>query len=171
MTKSNKLAQPILARLTQKLRPLGFRRRGQTFVSEHEGVSHLIQLQNSRSSTASQLITTVNVGAVCPQILFSWESAYTYSSAHWGLRIGFLSAERRDLWWTVESEEDANRAADEILQLLEDAGLPALGGITTIPEMFEKVSKEPKGLTLRRREEVLRDLAGLMDGEPVASVD
>ena len=111
------------------LRKNNFRSRGSVFRRRRDGVWHLITLQKSRSSTACRKIFTVNLGVASERILL-WEEVEParcgVPDCHWRERLGHLSAEKRDVWWTLEDEESATSAGMQVKQWLEDYGLPEL---------------------------------------------
>jgi hypothetical protein len=121
------------ALIQDEIRPLlkkhDFRCRGSVFRRRRDGVWHLVALQKSRKSTARRTIFTVNLGVASERIM-RWEALEPARcgivNCHWRARLGHLSPERRDVWWTFENEASSAMAGTQVKQRLEDYGLPEL---------------------------------------------
>jgi hypothetical protein len=68
-----------------------------------------------------------------------------------------LIPEQEDIWWTVTSEAEAEATGEELRELLETYGLPALERVSSIDRLRElwKSGRCP-GLTDWERQEYLR---------------
>lgn len=108
----------------------GFRRRRNLFHAISERNFLLIEVQRSTRSRAGQLLITANLGIISrrvgevmsPQVPLS----PTFPTWHWRQRIGFLTPEKRDLWWSIECEDDLVVAGSEFASVIENFGVPAL---------------------------------------------
>jgi hypothetical protein len=114
------------------LAPLGFRRKGSTFFVRHDDVLLMVNLQKSTSSTSAKVIATLNLGvfsyplAQALEELEYLESRISIWLCHWQERIGAVMPEHYDKWWAVSSLEEAVQAGKEMVEALQNYGLPAL---------------------------------------------
>ncbi len=118
------LKNPVLAAMTELLRPLGFRKTGTLFSRAVNDVLHLISLQSSTSSTASSLRATLNIAVWVPALAEANQRPDVWS-AHWQERIGMLMPEHSDRWWTVTTEQDA-QSAGALVRLWQSGASPGL---------------------------------------------
>jgi hypothetical protein len=148
----------ILSRVYSVLKPEGFKKKGQLFTSERDSVVLFIQLQSSTSSTASVLKATVNLGifsrAVAARIGHVREPSIL--EAHWRQRIGHLTADHHDKWWTVQTGPEAGRAGDEIAEVLASRALPVMLSLASTEKLKELwQTGSGGGLTEYQRREYL----------------
>ena len=148
--------------LKDKLRPHGFRAKGQQFVAERPESLLIVQTQRSRDSTKERVIFTVTVGVYCRRVAeCAGERSALMSvyQCHWNERIGFFSPEHRDVWWTVRSIGDAIRAAEDISNLVVQRALPQMEALATTTALVElwKSGVSP-GLTEVQANRYLADL-------------
>src|SRR5207248_2421759 len=111
----------VTGRMREALKPLSFRKRGNTFVADFPEAVLLVQLQKSTRSTRERMVATVNLGvfsrALADQL--GWRGgAPTEPECHWRERIGYLAPIPGDIWWDVGSEGAALSAAEQIVELL-----------------------------------------------------
>jgi len=121
---SSEIRKVVDGALTRLLSSRGFGYKSSLFSRPSEDVIHLLQLQGSDENTRAASHFTVNVGV--------WSSALvpeekpSFARAHWQQRLGFLSPERRDLWWHAADAEQARAIGSEIAERVERYALPAL---------------------------------------------
>jgi len=128
----------VLLALHECLKPLGFRKSGAKFIRSQGDVVHFIELQSSRTSTAQELIVTVNVGVFAPSLLYPEStqlSKPSWSECHWTERLGHLCPEHKDLWWTITSPESATLAAGDITHRIKEFALPALARLESVASL------------------------------------
>jgi hypothetical protein len=159
---NRELTNNIVARVQGVLKPNGFRKSGQTFTRDRGEVVHLINLQKSQSSSSDEVKITVNL-AVWIKALAPIRAGVTdkpnVASSHWRQRIGFLSPQRYDKWWTVEGVSSAQLAGEEIATDLEEWGLPALDGLSSVQALVDLWNGgESPGLTSMECDRYLRAL-------------
>jgi len=123
------LKEPTLLALRQLLSPRGYRKSSSLFSKQSQDVVHLIEVQGSLKSTATTPMFTVNIGVFAPELIYADVRSTTKPSipqAHWRTRLGILSPERQDLWWSVTSDLQARSAAQDISARVEHFALPVL---------------------------------------------
>ncbi len=162
---NNKLYTRILmGSIREILKPHGFTVRGNTFYASSQDVVVMIQLQKSVYSTADIIEATVNLAVysltLTEKLGYRWRQP-SVIDAHWRERLGFLSPERDDIWWTVSSEEQAREAGADIACRLNCYGLPALFALSSTAKLHELWRSDGRhGLTDYERREYLELLAG-----------
>lgn len=141
----------VLERIQGVLKPIGYRKRGNTFLAERNDVLLLVQLQKSHKTTRDTLIATLNLGVFSPalsQKLGLVDERPTIPDCHWRQRIGDLLPEQSDKWWEIHSEEEAIAAGNEIAGLLERYGIPALEEVSSSAKLRTLwLSGQSPGLT------------------------
>jgi hypothetical protein len=157
------LKAPALDALKSLLKPLGYRKTATLFVRDLGGVLHLVEMQNSRDSTAVQAVFTVNVGIYVPRLVpadVRDARKPSVPSAHWRLRLGALSPEGQDLWWRPTDMSEAADVAGDIVKRLQFFALPVLDSFTNLKALTAlwKSGRSP-GLTERQRIEFLDELS------------
>lgn len=141
--------------IQDEIRPLlkkhDFRSRGRVFRRHRDGVWHLIALQKSRKSSARRNIFTFNLGMASERLLHR-EAVDPVrcgiADCHWRRRLGHLSPENRDVWWTLEDEASSALAGTQVNRWLEDYGLPELdklGNDVALRDLW--LTKRSPGLT------------------------
>jgi hypothetical protein len=126
------LKKSIVTSLHKLLSPQAFRKSGSIFLRLSNDVVQLIEVQSSRHNSAESARYTVNVGVFLLPLVDEDMLEFTKPSvagAHWRERIGFLSSEKRDLWWSVATSDQADVAAKEIASLVGTKALPALASL------------------------------------------
>ena len=148
------MANALLKSLQPFLASRGFRRKGQTFISEREDVFLLVNLQRSTTSTKDARIVTLNLGVYSKSLAAKTHEALPMSiwTCHWRQRIGHLLPERRDQWWKILQDGDMSQTAAELRDALERYGLNALEDVAST-ERLRALWQEGRspGLTLKQR--------------------
>lgn len=126
-TALNKFAQELDGRLLS----LGFVLRNRVFIVRRNENVGLIHIQKSIKSTASMATFTINLGVWCKRLAALIPRSTTrdipdIDDCHWRERVGFVRSERSDVWWTVESAQDARRLAIEVAPLIGAAAMEVL---------------------------------------------
>ena len=153
----------ILDALGEALGEKGFRKKGAHFSRVLADVVHLAWLQSSVSSTSQMLRATVNLGVWVPAL--EGDVKPDISSAHWSNRIGHLMPENRDVWWTVEFDDEATQVAGHIATAVRTFGLPALDGFPNrraLLWIFWRTGASP-GLTAFQAERLMNRLAAIVE--------
>jgi hypothetical protein len=114
-------------------------------------------------------LVTLNLGVYC-RVLDHPLNPREYprpEECHWIARIGDLSHEKEDKWWTLSSDAEAARAIDEMGVLLLSVGLPALSRIQSCRDLRALwESGECTGLTEKWRDTLLAVLRNRLPREP-----
>ena len=129
------LKKPILAHVQSLLRPVGYRRAGSVFSRTSEDLVHLVEVQSSRSNTDLEARFTVNIGIFAPAVVYADVRDTTRPSipgAHWRRRLGSLSLEKKDLWWSARTRAEAETVAHDITDCL---ALNALRALAELPNL------------------------------------
>lgn len=153
------LKKPIVNHVQALLRPMGYRKAGSVFSRNNQDVVQLIEIQSSRNNTDFEARFTVNVGVFAPGVVYEDVRDTTkpsISAGHWHWRLGSLSPEKRDIWWSVNTSTEADVAAQDICSRLSLYGLPALAAVPNLQALIEiwKAGEGP-GLTEYQRKDYL----------------
>ncbi len=139
----------ILTKLHEVLKPIGFKKKAHNFLNKQNDVYLIIQLQSSMSSYANHLKVTVNLGVF--STLISQRSPSVWDS-HWRQRIGFLTKERFDKWWTITTFEEAEKYGEEISNLAREKAVPLLFSLDSTEKLIQLWEKnEGEEITEGRR--------------------
>jgi hypothetical protein len=132
--KAKPLIDPVLLALAVLLRSRGYIKSGSTFRLRTLDTIFIISLQSSDSSTSTLAKVTVNLGVHVPALQDPQrpEKNPSASSVHWHERIGRLMPEKRDIWWSIHSAEEAASVAPIITRCVEQFGIPALAEVSTV---------------------------------------
>jgi hypothetical protein len=154
----------VLDEMKALLKPIGFRKKGQTFWRELAGVIHLINLQSSSASTSSSAKVTVNIAVLAPQALNSWDSPYSVWSAQWRARLGELSPDKREKWWQLHDLGSARGVANQIVTDLESFGLPALAEFASVSSLVSVLETgDGHGHTVAHQKKLATRIKNSMD--------
>jgi len=105
--------QAILSKFVKPLlKESGFARTGDTYVRKQDELSWLIDVQKSRYNDGTQASFTLNCGVYVPGVLSRYGLAPEPSRPKVyhcvvSARVGMLSKEHLDIWWTLTAVEDA----------------------------------------------------------------
>jgi hypothetical protein len=117
----------LLNNLNRLLKPLGFRRTGQSFGRETDECWQVIGLQKSRFSDSDEVRFTVNFGVTPKALMQLRGQRLSKMPQDWSCpiraRIGELLA-MNDTWWTSRNDEEFNNAYAEITPALADKAIP-----------------------------------------------
>lgn len=161
---NQEFTKAISAEVMSVLKPLGFRKRRLTFTRDLGGVVQIIALQKSTSSTDAVVKVTANAGlwlnelapirAGVPDNPDIW-------SAHWQVRVGQLSPEKTDLWWSVKSADDARAVGAELALRIVSHVLPEMERLSSREAVIHLWRSGPApGLTAGQRDRYLAKLLG-----------
>jgi hypothetical protein len=119
--------------LTPLLKQRGFRKRGKRY---HADLPELLWLVDATCSVTTAPEFTVDVGVLIPavfEVYFGRAAPRNPGSADCTVsaRIGLLSAERLDKWWTLSCDADEKVAGEDLRAVMEAVGLPFLDQFTS----------------------------------------
>ncbi len=143
------------------LKPVGFSKSGNSFSAQRNNdVVWVVQLQKSQKSTTDVLIATVNLGVFSHLLatrLGRDSKEPSVWDCHWQERLGFLTPERSDRWWEVQTIEEAQRSGEELSGLLTKYGLPTFEVLSSTAALQELWSSgRSPGLTEVQRQRYLK---------------
>jgi hypothetical protein len=116
------------------LKPLGFKKKGNNFYKQENGIGHIINLQKSTYYTKDHIHFTINTGVFLPEY---WTAFYNYFSKPvpdyptepeciLRQRIGALRNEN-DKWFDITSDTDEEEMIQEMKINLNQYILPHFG--------------------------------------------
>src|SRR4051812_20433076 len=110
------------------LKPLGFRKVGNTWVRSGEW-PQVINVQLSKWNSSTQAQFTLNLGLFIKELHVASEGLPSKGDlkeydCDVRTRIGELFPDKEDKWWKVTSGADAGQLADEVFAGIEQFGLP-----------------------------------------------
>src|SRR5262245_14086375 len=128
-----RLTDIVSKAIAAPLRSAGFRKSGPAFLCKGHGVTWFVDVQRSRENEADRAEFTVNVGVYRPGLVGCYLNRKEPKSPSLGFccisaRLGMLSAAQRDVWWVLESEDDAAikdaQAVTDLTGRIQDDALP-----------------------------------------------
>ncbi|PTS94004.1 hypothetical protein DBR11_24295, partial [Pedobacter sp. HMWF019] len=112
----------LISEVDNVLRPLGFRKSGQTFFYNKDGNIGIIDFQKARRSIAASSFFTINLGVYSNALKvfdnFDVKSKPLISDCHWRKRIGFLLPAKKDYWWEINANTSLPGLIAEIINVL-----------------------------------------------------
>jgi hypothetical protein len=148
----------ILDRLTEVLKPNGFKKTATTFFSSNGDLTYFIKLQSSQSTTLTTLKATVNI-EIYSALVYKLQDTGIPEKwiRHYTERIGLLLNSPHDKWWIIENENEAVKTANEIADIIKEKVFTVFGKLTTTNDLAElwRQNKCP-GLTEYQRKEYLK---------------
>lgn len=155
----------VLSRVWAVLKDAGYTKRGTSFRLDSEGNAQIVAFQRSSKSTASAIVFTINLGVVSGALVRKSDpekdpSREGIEAAHIRERIGALTPENDDRWWTVTASPAGDISA-EVADLVATLAIPFLRKHATDRDLLAlwRTGRSP-GLTERQR---VRNLALLED--------
>lgn len=118
-----------------RMREIGFRGSGSTFRWPADDAWVMIGIQKSSANTPDYVRFTANVSVTTKA---EWEAKRVDQSFlgdkptpnvlpwGWGTRLGHLMPARRDHWWVLETGDDWQPVADELIEAIVNLALPRM---------------------------------------------
>lgn len=128
MTVSERYEQ-VLKAAAQRLAFAQFARRGQTFRKKVRENVAIVEFQKSRDSRQDEILFTINLGVFNGRLVDDTHpppARIGTGHAHLRQRIGLLEPERRDRWWRITAETDADVLGAEVTGLVVERAVPYL---------------------------------------------
>ncbi|POY34640.1 hypothetical protein C3K47_19250 [Solitalea longa] len=115
----------ILDKLSEKLKPLHFKKKGNVFSFSNGDLTYFIGVQSSQSSTSNVLKLTINT-EIASSLISKLDDINLpiEHQRHYNRRIGNYLADNQDKWWTVDSQDNAEYAANEIAEIITEKVIP-----------------------------------------------
>lgn len=144
---SKRIDEIVKVRLAPLLKAHGFKKKARNFYRECEDRVELINVQASQFNAGAEGQFTVNVGVYFPAI-----SEITDAPPVKGIpkeydctareRIGFLSSENKDTWWSVDNNVDLNKIGNDLASSVETLCLPWLAKVESLENLKHEVAKK-----------------------------
>jgi len=184
MAKTALLKQVVDEFISPQLKAAGFQNRGQTWNRDLGEIVHVIDVQESRWSSADKSRFTLNIGVMLRQIewiLWGTDSRgfVSESSCFPRFRIGYLPGVDAgyDSWWELRNKLDIDDVGPEVERLIGERCIPLLDRCRTNSAVLEIAGdadewKHPAErlafailLCLRGRKEDGEDLLGELNAD------
>jgi hypothetical protein len=152
----------ILLATSDKVKPLGFKKRGMRMYRAQRGNLNIIEFQRSLSNDAHKLRFTVNIGVISTRLARLYEINLAMAScadAHLRDRIGNFLPEPTDKWWQIQDDSQTVQVVGDISELLTDKVVPYLDDHSsdeTLVALWE--NGQSPGLTDLERRRYLNEL-------------
>jgi hypothetical protein len=143
--------------LTEALTPRGFTKRGLVYEKTLPELVWLVDLQRNRPSSLEEMSFTLNCGVFIADLTSTYAdrpapSTLKVTDSNIGARVGVLTPERLDKWWTLRSDDSLpshdERVISEIQFHLLEYILPFLESIGTKSAALDFLEKRPLGNAL-----------------------
>ncbi len=137
---SKRIDAIIRGNLAPLLKERGFRKKARNFYRQHDDRVELINVQASQWNEGAEGQFTVNVGVYYPAI-----SEITDAPSVKGMpkeydctvrqRIGLISEDRKDTWWSLNATSDDGQIAKDVAKKVEMLCLPWLESMSNLDEV------------------------------------
>ncbi len=121
----------ILDRVGNFLKHHNYGKKGNTFYRFEKNNWMLINFQKSVSSSPRKVLFTINVG-ICSTALRKTLNEIPQNvkpiidDCHWQKRIGYIMAQKQDIWWEVNNNADIEGLANNILLIIDTFVFPEI---------------------------------------------
>ncbi len=136
---TEELFSELVKAVGEKLKPLGYSRRGQVFRIIANNNCGLIGFQRSVSNTKENISFTINLGVVCGDLLDQTITQLKDAQivdAHVSQRIGFLLPEYQDKWWQINDSVNFEQLNGEIMDLVSSKAVPYVSNFLNTNSIF-----------------------------------
>lgn len=120
----------LISEINNVIKPLGFKKNGNTFFYNQDNNIGLINFQKSKNSSSISILFTISIGVYSSalQIFDSPDvgSKPTISDCHWSKRMGFLLPENKDHWWQINDATSLPDLINEVIDLLTSLAIPEI---------------------------------------------
>jgi Domain of unknown function (DUF4304) len=130
------LKKIILDKLGGTLRLRQFKKTGNIFTYSNGDLTYFIRLQSSQSSTQEMIKVTVNIEIASSIISKLDDTGIPLKhQRHYFRRIGQYLPGNQDKWWVIDNTNHANKYADEITEIINNAVFPSLDSLNTTGDL------------------------------------
>lgn len=138
--------------LTPMLKPLGFQKCGNIFISQHEELSWIIDIQKSLWNNKDEAQFTLNCGVYVPGVISTYinqpePKVPTLRHCCISARVGMLSDNKLDKWWKLYRNDDLEsidrKVGSEILERIQLNVLPFLYRFKSRQEVVSYLKEPP----------------------------
>jgi hypothetical protein len=133
------LKKIIIDKLSQILKPLGYKLTGNIFSRHVNDITQYLSLQSSMGSTSQTLKITVNVEITSLKLYeLSHDDRLPFSATrHFQKRIGSYQKAPNDKWWIIETHPEAEIAAEAISALIINNVFPELHKLNSTKALYD----------------------------------
>ncbi|MES1220370.1 MAG: DUF4304 domain-containing protein [Bacteroidota bacterium] len=155
--KSSNFKKRILDKLNTVLKPRRFRKNSNIFSFSNKDLTYYICVQNTIDSTDDELKTTVNIEIASSKLSYLDDMSLPgYLQRHFVKNIGDYSGQGDAKWWTINNEESAQSAQQEIADIITNKVLPEIEELKTTNDLASLWKKHVSpGLTSYQSQEYL----------------
>jgi hypothetical protein len=133
---SSGFKKKILDKLNTVLKPRRFKRNSNIFSFSNKDLTYYICVQSRGDSTADVLKTTVNIEIASSKLTHLDDmSVPGYLQRHFVKNIGNYAELEQDKWWTIDNEESALFAQQEIADIITNKVLPEMDNLKTTNDL------------------------------------
>jgi hypothetical protein len=120
----------LISEIGSILKPLNYKKSGETFYYIKDKNTGIINFQKGRSSTAASTLFTINLGTYSSSLRvfdrIDLKSKPIISDCHWRKRIGFLLPQKQDYWWQINENTSLTSLINEIANILKELAIPEI---------------------------------------------
>lgn len=120
----------LLSEISNRIKPLGLKKAGDSFFYNQDGNIGLINFQKSKDSASETIIFTINLGTYSSSLSMfdrpDIKSKVLISDCHWRERIGLLLPQKKDHWWQITESTSLPNLVKEIAEILSDVAIPEI---------------------------------------------
>lgn len=136
------------------LKPLGFKKKGNNFYSQKNGIGHIINLQKSYYYSKEHIHFTINTGIFLPEYWLAFYNSFnkpipdypTESHCILRMRIGALRNEN-DKWYDVTNDSNEDDLIKEMKENLVEYILPHFGQALSKDMLIDRLDQQTKWAT------------------------
>ncbi|MCV2357309.1 DUF4304 domain-containing protein [Paucibacter sp. B2R-40] len=130
------LIDAAIAPLSTVLREAGFKKSGRRFKRDVGEVRLFLDVQASQWNRDQSASFTINLAVFAPSVLRKLgedvgDAPNSEAGCTWLDRIGFLTPEKKDLWWKLDSAESVKDVSSRVLETVHRYAIPWLVGAET----------------------------------------
>jgi len=146
----------ILDKLNTVLKPRRFRKNSNIFSLTNKDLTYYICVQNTIDSTDEVLKTTVNIEIASSRLVYLDDMSIPgYLQRHFVKNIGDYAGQEAK-WWTIDDEQSAQSAQQEITDIITNKVLPEIENLKTTNDLAGLWKKHVSpGLTSYQSQEYL----------------
>ncbi|MGC4034500.1 MAG: DUF4304 domain-containing protein [Chitinophagaceae bacterium] len=155
--KSSVFKKQLLEKLNTVLKPRRFKKSQNIFSFSNKDLTYFICVQNRNDSTADSLNTTVNIEIASSKLTYLDDMSIPgYLQRHYVKNIGDYAGLNQEKWWTIDTEESALRAQQEIAEIITSKVLPEIDQLKSTNDLASLWKKHiSPGLTQYQSREYL----------------
>lgn len=109
----------------ERLKILGFKKRGEKFIFEHRDGVGIINFQKSQRSSSEILLFTINIG-IFSYRLYRFLSGnpdikkMNIEDCHLRIRVGYILPAQEDKWWSMDVNTNLHELSSDINCIIEE---------------------------------------------------